>query len=297
MYKPTFDKYIDFQEEKTAIIEFCNKHWTIKENKEQFVELVDFLFDFGTRLATNRFNSVEISSAFRDLLKAEMDKTSCFEKPQAGMFSNYSKKSKVYFLIEDFERYSNSQTSLNYDNYMPKLLKEVKNQFPTLKTVKPVDWKKYVNNPDLLDDDSENESKFADFNGSKSNIGMYIWSSFPDEHTLSSIAYNDERGRKPFETLISSIVNQAYASHTHNNTVDMLNELNGIVSTNKMDIHSLEEVSSTIKSKPLKVLFDLASFDSKKNDPQDEEKFKQTILSAVEYGPEISSPVSKKNKM
>lgn len=296
MYKPTFDKHIDFQEEKSAIIEFCNKHWTVKENTEDLVGLVDFLFEFGNRLATNRFNSVEISSAFRELLKAETENMCSVKNTTSSILDNYNKISNIYFSIEEFESYSNSQNSLNYDVYMPKLLKEVKAQFSTLKNIKPVGWKKYSNNPDSVDDYSKTDSKFFDFKGSKSAIGMYVWLSFPDQHTLSSVAYNDERGRKPFETLVASIVNQSYASQIHNNTVDMLNELKGIVDNKKLDKESLEEITTQVENKTLKVLFDLGTVKNKKNADL-EESLKQTILASVEYGPEISQTVVKKNKM
>lgn len=276
MYSPTFDKHIELQEEKNAIIEFCNEFWTIKEKKEDLVSMVDFLFDFGAKLANNKYNASELNLFMMEVKKAAMKKMKAGSKNDEEIH-NYNKKSNIYFSISDVDRMFNDQEYFQYDNYMPKLLKEVKSQFTTLKTVKPVDWKKYLNDPNSVDD----HYKIGEFKGSKSSVGMYIWRSFPESHTLSSIEYNDERGRKPFETLVSSIINQAYASQIHNNTVEIIAELNTIIHSKQIDQLELHQISPTILNNALRVIFEFASFDDNKNDSKEEKKFKEAMFSTL----------------
>lgn len=181
----------------------------------------------------------------------------------------------------------NEQEYFQYDYYMPKLLKDVKSQFPDLKTVKPVDWKKDLNDPSSINDNY----KISEFKGSKGSVGMYIWISFPESHTLSSIEYNDERGRKPFETFVSSIMNQAYATYIHNNTVDMINELNSIITSQQIDNFELEQISPNIVNNSLRAIFELACIDN--NSETEEKQLKETIFSTLVHPP----TATKKNKV
>lgn len=289
MYQPTFDKHIDFNEEKTAIIDFCNKYWIVKENKEEFSLFVDFLFDFGVKLANNRFNAMEIGEVMRDITREEMKKmkTSSDKKEfNEKDFDNYDKKSKLSYMVGDLESYLNVQELYDYDTYMKKLLKEVKINFPMIKNIKPVDWKRYLTNP--VEVEGEMYSKIQDFKGSKSSVGMYVWLNFADANTLSTIEYHNERGRKPLEALASSIVNQAYASEIHNNTVDMKQELQNLISAGHLDNMTLLSISDNIQSKPLKVLFEAASCDN-----EDDKDLKNSIFAQLKE----AAIIKKKNKI
>lgn len=98
MYKPTFDKHINLQDEKNSMIDFCNEFWTIKDKKEELVSMIDFLFDFASTLSANKFNASELNIFMMNVNKAAMNKMKSGAKSEKEI-GNYGKKSDVYLVL------------------------------------------------------------------------------------------------------------------------------------------------------------------------------------------------------
>lgn len=299
MYKPTFDKHINIQQEKDAVVEYCTKYWTVKDNKEQFTKMVDFLFTYGMELGKNQFNAHEFSmncneifKKDRELMKSKVDNEDAMDV--------YFARSEVKFSSHTLE--SLVKNGIAYDKYMPKLLKFVKNEFGELKTLKPLNWNKYLKDPTNFSDTEYGVDD--DFQGSASSVGNgYVWQEFPDSVSLSTVEYNNERDRKPLECLVKGIIFQGYGTQVHNNTVDMIAEINDIFAKN-VEKFNLNEILPEIKNKHLKVLFELGTYDKKTHKNKEEfEKSVGATLVCTYFTPESiyeieeQKPSSPKRKM
>lgn len=275
MYTPNFDKFIDLQEEKNAIVEYCSAHWSIKNN-QQFTLLVDFLFDYGTEMGINRFNSHTLNMKLHELNKAERAR---LEKNIANGDSSaielYYQKSDIGFAVDTLYDLHKGET--DYSNYMPTLLKFVKTIFSDLKSIKPNDWKKYIT--DVENYTGHTEGFIEDFKGSASSIGNgYVWETFPEALSLSTLDYKNERDRKPLESLVSTIVLQAYATQIHNNTVSMIQEVKTILNNN-VDTFDVEKIIPHIENKTLKALFEISSYNERTH--PDQESFEKSVITPL----------------
>ncbi len=283
MYKPTFDKYIDIGQDKEAIVEYCTKHWTVKENVEQFTKLVDFLFAYGMELGKSQFNAHEFGTNCHDVLKKDRELMETKLKNNDEAMDVYFARSDVNFARHDLEDIV--KKGIGYDEYMPKLLKFVKNEFSELKTLKPINWSKYLRDASKFEDIEYGVED--DFRGHESSVGNgYVWQTFPDSISLSTVEYNNERDRKPLECLIKGIVFQGYGAKVHNTTVDMIVEINEIFAKN-VEKFNVNEIIPEINNPQLKVLFELGTYDKATHkSKQDFQNLISTPLANKYFSPE-----------
>lgn len=271
MFNTRPQKKVDFQDEKKAIINFCNKYYTIEEQQEDFILLVDFLFDFGIKLAKNCFNAVVIEQVLENLI--DSDKYLAEKLVTDEQVNNYRINQSIRKSVDGVNYYLNHHESRYYDSYIPNLLKDINTHFPNVMDIMPINWEKFLKDPESVYDDS----KYKDFKGIETSIGLYVWLQFPECNSLATLQYNDERGRQPFQSLISSIYNHAYAVEIQNNTLDMITELKDVMNSYNIFTIQLNEIN--IVNPSLKACFELAALNL--SDIKYKQPLKEEILSKL----------------
>jgi hypothetical protein len=274
MYKCNVNKNIDFQYEKEAIIEHCNKYWDISDNSKKFIKLVDFLFCYGQKMGQNQFNFDSFFNFLSDSVSEEIIKSSKYSDDSIKLVM-YHKKFDISMLnmnIVDF-----FCKEFRYEDSIPKLLKFVKNEFKEFKTIKPINWKKYLKSSEDFDqDDHVIENGFQGFDCSR--IYPRINYSFPESLFLDNIKSNNDYNIKPLESLITAIVYQGFTAQVHNNTVEMLKEFNTLFD-NKNQSFEFDKILSQTKNNIFKALLECTTFD--KNDKASKKEFQKPILSRL----------------
>jgi hypothetical protein len=274
MYNPTFEEKIEVASEKEAIVKYCKEQWKINKDID-FNKLVSFLVNVGTRLAKGHFNGDYIATILLDYQEKEFEKE--LEILKDGKIpDDYLKARDLNREVMSLNR-DIRQNSVQYYEYMPSLLKIVKEKFGKTQGIYPNNWRKY-NNDENFEEPYVSPDSFLGMNGKK--IMSTVWQDFHDHISLSSVAYHCERDRKPFETLVGAIVCQGYAIEFYNNTVEMLKEIDKLYTKYGIAL-PIDLKASEVENEIMRKLIE--NIKSKKNDEQkidkaDIEKWSSDII-------------------
>lgn len=249
---PSSEK-IDLYLEVKAIVDFTLKHWGIKD-PILFETFVQDVFEHGQKLGKNNFNTFEFTSFLRTMIDPNNDRSYLRDDSFFQIYDLIYQTDTIKCIMEN---------TYSYADFMPPLLKSLKNKFSTLKLIKPIDWIKFKNNSQLYnyhdypsDIQDDNIREIDSFNGSPHNVSKQ--SSYPADICCNSVLYAYERDRNPFETLVGAIITQAYNVEIHNNTASMIQELNVLYQKSLTDnTMNLENTIPLICNNTLKILFEL----------------------------------------
>lgn len=247
MYSPKSNEIIDIKNEKEAIIEYFLKHWNFKNKEETLIQLVDMVFDYGKNLGENTFKTYPINKRIHSYFSFDRENKKIIDKDDIEhnkSFTMYDQKFSILESVDILEQHLNN--CINHDDFMPKLLSFLRKEYGEIKLVQPNNWKKYLKNPGEVQELITEKQYKDDFKGTISDIGSYGWQDFVESISFSTLEYNRERGRPVFQTMVQSILNQGYATQIHNNTVEIIKDLDTIFKEKFEPIDIIKESNKSI---------------------------------------------------
>ena len=112
-----------------------------------------------------------------------------------------------------------------YENVCTEIEKAIKETYD-IKKLKPIGWTKLSKNYSDFDGMEEYDQKSVNKKFKGIDSGGPVSGNFTYRTSLAQVMYDDKcQGRKPFNTLVGSIVAHAYAVSKRNNTIEMINDI------------------------------------------------------------------------
>ena len=220
---------IDPDIEINHLVEFVKKRWSDNGNLENIMRsawamsepLTKNFFDHYafTDFVTNWIDSRENSPKWK-ISDEEKSLISTYDSIYSFAYNVLISSGKLHKIIsEDFK----------YESTVNKMMTELRSQYDNTASFKPLGWKELAKNYSDFDGYDEYVKKQEkidkkEFKGANSNSATS--GGFHYRVVLHNVMYDDKcQGRKPFETLVGALLAHRYFVSSHNNTLEIMEEL------------------------------------------------------------------------
>lgn len=232
---------IDPDSEINHLIEFVKNRWSDNGDLEGIMRNA---WEMSEPLTKNHFDQYGFTDFVTNWIDAreKSSKWKIANEEKSLIFTHDSIYNFAYgVLTSSGNLYKMISEDFKYENAIKKMMTELKSQYEKTASLKPLGWvelAKNYNDFDGYDEYAKNQYKIdkKEFKGCNSNGASS--GGFHYRVVLHNVMYDDKcQSRKPFEILIGAILAHRYFVSSHNNTLEIIKELNKVKDFFEQDIY------------------------------------------------------------